>query len=263
MDRFTVEFIDLVGQIVRAMITLHDGGFCCGHLKGESIAIVNQHNSLCAKIWNFQKCTSDGDEDLDWIRLGMLLQETRLRTTEAQDLYTSLLSGRLKGMDILDHSSLLTVRKKFDNVLLFDFYTKTHWTKEYTQAHDSTEAVSTVKGVQAPEWLDEEFNWRSHRPSWIFARCLTDPPNTYRGFSQFIRHLIQHEVDFLSPQLINEISWQDREKGEKEVDLEWHIRKAWHKAFLKLQNFVRTAKLSTTSGYISASGSKDDTIPVH
>uniref|UniRef100_A0A0E0J2G0 Protein kinase domain-containing protein n=1 Tax=Oryza nivara TaxID=4536 RepID=A0A0E0J2G0_ORYNI len=152
MDRLTVEFIDIVGQIVRAMIALHNAGFCCSNLKGENIAVMKQHNSMCAKIWNFEKCKSDDDKDQDWKNLGTLLKLTGLWTPEARDLYTSLSSGNLKGMDILDHSALLT--------------------------------------------------------------------------------------------LIKRITPHDRLQGEKEVDLEWYMRKAWAEAFLKLQNFVRESKLT-------------------
>lgn len=105
-------------------------------------------------------------------------------------------------MDILDHSALLTVRKKIENMLVFDFHAMTHWPKEGIQAQDSTQAASMMQNVQAPEWLDASFNWSSTRPSWIFAASLTDPPNTYRGFSRMIRHLIEHEVDFLSPMVL-------------------------------------------------------------
>jgi hypothetical protein len=177
-------------------------------------------------------------------------------------------------LDILKHSALLTVRQKFRNVLIFYFYLVAHWTKEETQdppvttdppeisetmTSDLSESSNspdtsdlpqtsnppdTSEMVQAPSWLDEYLDWKSQRKPWMFARSLTDPPNTYRGCSKIMRHLTEHEVDFLPPEMVEKISFKDRESGKKETDLECHIRTCWAEAFLKVQNFVRTENLT-------------------
>ncbi|TVT96911.1 hypothetical protein EJB05_57877 [Eragrostis curvula] len=212
MERFTEELISLINDIVKALVALHNAGFCCRDLKARDIAILKQHNSKTAQIWNFQKCTSEDEKDLDWQRLCKLLKLTNLWSDEAEDLYKNILGGSLKGLDILRHCALLTVRKKFDNVLIFYFYTEVYWPKDGTQGI-----------VGAPAWLDDVFYWKSER-AWLQTASLSNPPDTYRGFAKSLRHVVEHEVDFLTPELSDRITFEDRELGRKEIDLECQIR---------------------------------------
>lgn len=118
----------------------------------------------------------------------------------------------------------------------------TQWSNEEI-CQETEDSSENFKKVEAPSWLDEHLDLKSSRKPWMFARSLGDPPNTYRGWSKNFRHIIEHEVDFLTPELTEFISFKDREMGTTETDLEWHIRKCWPETFLKVQNFVRTNNL--------------------
>ncbi|CAO2149039.1 unnamed protein product [Urochloa humidicola] len=122
--RFTEDFIKLISDIIDALEELHHLGWYCPYLKGAHIAVFKHCDSVSAKLWDFRKC-NPGDEtemDKDWTRLGYLILSAARSSLEVEDLYKRICNGTLKGRSILKHSALLTVRKKFDNVVHLDFH---------------------------------------------------------------------------------------------------------------------------------------------
>uniref|UniRef100_A0ACD5UYT0 Uncharacterized protein n=1 Tax=Avena sativa TaxID=4498 RepID=A0ACD5UYT0_AVESA len=229
MNRYTNVFIGLISDVVKAILALHSAGYCCNSLSGRHIAVTEEHGSISAKIWFFQKCLSDKDKDKDWIVFGKLLETSQLMSLEKQDLCNKLTAGSLRGMDILAHSAVLTVRKKFQNVLALYLNQKTHWKSG---------------SVGAPGWLNDKCLWNTNVPAWIWLQSISTPAYTRRGFCEKLRHLVEHEVDFLNPNIVKAPPIKDQEKGQLRIDLECSVRKVWEFFFLELQEYVRKSKLT-------------------
>ncbi|XP_044387935.1 uncharacterized protein [Triticum aestivum] len=232
MDRYTDEFIILVSHIVKAILGLHSLGYCCKDMEADHIVVVEENKSISAKIWHFKKCSSDEEKTGDWKLLGELLNTSKLKSDENSDLCAKLCKAELRGLDILAHSALLTARKKLQNVLTLFKYQETDW--------------KTANSPGAPNWLDDKFDFSPKMPLCIhqsqsFKSC---PIQTFRTFTEKLRDVIEHEVDYLPLSMVDYITFKDREQGRKEEDFEYSLRHAWPKEFLKIQNFVREKKLT-------------------
>jgi len=231
MDRYTNDFVILVSHIVKAILGLHSFGYCCKKMEAEHIVVVKENESISAKIWHFQKCSSDKDKERDWKLLGHLLNKSKLRSAENQDLCHKLTNGELMGLDILAHSALLTARKKLQNFLTFFRYQETDW--------------KTANSPGAPTWLDDGFTFSPNTPLFIQSKVFhITTKQTYRTFTEKLRNIIEHEVDYVPCSMVDHIRFQDRQLGQKEEDLEYSIRHAWPDEFLKIQNFVRENNLT-------------------
>ncbi|KAK3120431.1 hypothetical protein QOZ80_9AG0687500 [Eleusine coracana subsp. coracana] len=135
LERFSEDFIRLVTCIVYGLIELHSYNYYCPNLSGKQILVLKEHNSVFAKLWGFcpLELGNEKGKDMDWVRLGQILRKTaknhKSYTIEIADLCERMMQGTLKGIHILKHAALLSVRFKFDNILALNIFALAHFTK--------------------------------------------------------------------------------------------------------------------------------------
>lgn len=119
-------------------------------------------------------------------------------------------------MDILKHSSLLTVRKKFENVLSLNTYTLSHHkiasplannptkvkvdsmaVQNYCNPSDKAKTLASFKNL-----LDCDVDWKSDAPPWLIKKIgelgfQLPKQDTLREFLWEVRCLIEHENDYV------------------------------------------------------------------
>ncbi|KAL6659657.1 hypothetical protein ACP70R_002486 [Stipagrostis hirtigluma subsp. patula] len=274
LGRFTVEFIGFIGCVVSALLELHDRGFYCPRLNGANIAIVKENDKASAKLLDFQVLDRGNEKaaDSDWVRLGSMLRKTAddygSYTPEIEDLCKGMRNGTLKGRDILKQSALLTVEKKFENILSLNTYSLTHC-KQVSQLpsvipkdnlHSKAEDNATVMEQLRSNYLDEanaiasfknvldsDVGWIARIPAWISTRMgelgfKVPKQDTLREFTWQIRCLIQHANKYPPPEAMTKISsWEIQFSEQK--DLESEVRQSWPDLFLATQKFATALAL--------------------
>lgn len=119
-------------------------------------------------------------------------------------------------LDILKHSSLLTVRKKFENVLSLNTYTSSHLkiasplpnnptkvkvdslaVQNYCDPSDKAKTLASFKNL-----LDCDVEWKSGTPLWLIKRIVElgfqlPKHDTLREFLWEVRCFIEHENDYV------------------------------------------------------------------
>ncbi|TVU25248.1 hypothetical protein EJB05_27738 [Eragrostis curvula] len=221
--RFTEEFIALISDVVHGMEELHSMHHCCPVLKDDDIAVIRKGDSASAKIWRFKKCVAGKEErqkDGDWVRLGVMMFEVGWNG-ESRDLVDQMRRGKLKGRSILKHSALLTVRKKFQNVLELNFHISVYYPEESNQDKSNEDEskdeldVSELCAANLNTYLDKKLVWST--PGWMNAPVTKQ---TLRGFVKQLRIVFEHEVKHIPPKLTKE----DISQLKKEKDLDHSLQ---------------------------------------
>jgi len=97
----------------------------------------------------------------------------------------------------MKHSALLTVRKKFENVLAFYLHISLNYPKKHAQSQNNNVLkVSELCVANLENDLDRILSWTT--PGWTHARRgLPISTKTLRGFVNQLRIFIEHEVFFI------------------------------------------------------------------
>ncbi|XP_062224709.1 uncharacterized protein LOC133923414 [Phragmites australis] len=244
--RFTEDFIKLISNVTYGIEELHSLGYYCPDLAGDNIAVIRQSDSISAKLWEFRSCSSDQDKEKsgDWLRLGYLILKAADFGDEATDLFKRIKSGQLKGKSILKHSALLTVRKKFKNVLALYFHLSLNYQSEPNQSQNQKEfKVSDICAANLKNDLDKRLYWEI--PSWVSKRCSTHPLKTLRGFITQLRNIIEHEVGYIPDEMTRELTFKEKADGKKVKDLEHHLQDSCGKIFWAVQMLVAELNLNS------------------
>lgn len=263
--RFTEQFIDIVSQMVKGITALHDNGFHCPNLQGKHVALKVENERSTVQIWNFRALdpAQVAAKDKSWRSLASLLEEAARNngagakgSLELNDLFAKIRSGRLKGLDILKHSALLTVQQKFDNVIALNSHVLLHCqplpvvalnqpSNVSTElAQNQTSTVPTELALNQPstvstesyslvDYLDVEEKDITQWPQFIWKHRNVIP-NTVRKLLDELRDMIEHENEYIPPELTTEQIM----KGGLETDLEQHVRLTCPKGFLKIQQWA-------------------------
>uniref|UniRef100_A0A0E0MFT6 Uncharacterized protein n=1 Tax=Oryza punctata TaxID=4537 RepID=A0A0E0MFT6_ORYPU len=131
LKRFSEEFIQMTGCVVRGLVKIHTHSYYCPNLRGDHIAVVKDNGLISACLWDFVFCeTGNNGRSKDWRRLGLLLEKTARNhgayTIEIKDMCDRMKNLTLTGMDVLKHSAMLSVRDKFDSVLALNTFVFLH-----------------------------------------------------------------------------------------------------------------------------------------
>lgn len=271
MGRYTERFSQIVSQLVQGMNALHQNGFDCPEMRGKHVAIIEETDCITVKIWNFR--VHHSGKHKGWSSLGSLLREAANNnlasgkdSLEITDLCNKMISGKLKGLDILKHSALLTVRQKFDNVLAVNLHvllspepapveSSTELAQNQSSGNLSQEKSSTglaqnqssadlsqKKSSQPPtevydlmNFLDVPNTENEQRPTFIQNIRNTNRPTTFRRLLDELRDIIEHEVEYFPPEMTRKFTPKELQDRNMKTDLEHHFRKAWSGGFLKIQ----------------------------
>ncbi|XP_048551643.1 uncharacterized protein LOC125545768 [Triticum urartu] len=229
-NRFTENFINFLRDIIVAMEELHRQGYYCAKLHGSHIAIINEGGSQRARLWRFGKIKGDTEAEIskakDWVRLGNLIEKVCL-IAESDDLHMRMTKKELKGTNILKHHALLTVREKFENILSLNQYISLNLKEP--QEESEYLIVSDLSLQTLEENLDRKHYWDIL--SFVHPTSVSGVTDTLRGFIYSLRTIIEHEVRYLTPELLEE------NKGIVK-DLEHYIQKEWEELYLKLQEIA-------------------------
>uniref|UniRef100_A0A0E0MFT5 Uncharacterized protein n=1 Tax=Oryza punctata TaxID=4537 RepID=A0A0E0MFT5_ORYPU len=219
LKRFSEEFIQMTGCVVRGLVKIHTHSYYCPNLRGDHIAVVKDNGLISACLWDFVFCeTGNNGRSKDWRRLGLLLEKTARNhgayTIEIKDMCDRMKNLTLTGMDVLKHSAMLSVRDKFDSVLALNTFDR----------------------------LNTNVVWISQLPTWIRKRILElgfDLPkkDTFRGFIWNLRCLIEHENKYIPPEANVKVSSWEMQFSDIDPDLEFEIREAWAELLLEALNY--------------------------
>ncbi|KAF0895053.1 hypothetical protein E2562_006770 [Oryza meyeriana var. granulata] len=205
-----------------------------------------ENSSVTAKIWNFSVGNSDREKNLGWKRIGeLLLIAARGNFAYSDDsleihyLCDKIKEGQLSGLHILQQSAFLTVREKFERVLSLWKFVSVNCKPELIHQLDKSKDTYTLT-----EFLDVSSS-RSIRPLWIDRGRRTPALKTLRELLNEFRDIIEHEIEYISPEVITELTFKEIELGKKKSDLEHYIRKSWPVEFLMIQLWAsnQTAEL--------------------
>ncbi|XP_044978160.1 uncharacterized protein LOC123445260 [Hordeum vulgare subsp. vulgare] len=231
-NRFTENFINLFRDVIVAMEELHSQGYYCPKLHGSHIAIISEGDSQRARLWRFGKIKGDTEaaisrsKALDWLRLGGLIVGVCL-TPESNDLYLRITKNGLQGTNILKHYSLLTVREKFQNILCLQQYVSLNLKVPQTE---SRYLIASDLSLQT---LEENLDRKHHWAILPFVNRTTEKGTikTLRGFIYSLRTIIEHEVRYLTPELLKESDGIFK-------DLEHHMQQEWEPLYRTLQEIA-------------------------
>ncbi|TVU25240.1 hypothetical protein EJB05_27730 [Eragrostis curvula] len=230
-------------DVVHGMEELHSMHHCCPVLKDDDIAVIRKGDSASAKIWRFKKCVAGKEErqkDGDWVRLGVMMFEVGWND-ESRDLVDQMRRGKLKGRSILKHSALLTVRKKFQNVLELNFHISVYYPEESNQDKSNEDEskdeldVSELCAANLNTYLDKKLVWST--PGWMNAPVTKQ---TLRGFVKQLRIVFEHEVKHIPPKLTKE----DISQLKKEKDLDHSLQASCGNIIRAVHMLVNELKLN-------------------
>jgi hypothetical protein len=104
----------------------------------------------------------------------------------------------------LKHSALLTVRKKFDNVLDLYFYVSVNHPDELPVT-DSKAKASQLSIANLMNDLDGRLPW--NMPVCVTSKCSIPSRRTLRNFIKQLRIVVQHEVQYIPEEVrLNNLS---------------------------------------------------------
>ncbi|KAL5204038.1 hypothetical protein ABZP36_008909, partial [Zizania latifolia] len=191
--RLSEIFIEAVSQIVKGLQALHDNNFCCPNLEGKDIALEIVNGHATAKIWNFSVCNSEREKNMGWKKLGYLIYSVTHGpdSLEISDLYKKIANSHLKGLNILRHCALFSVREKFEKVLSLWMHVSIKCKPKLVQPLEASKLTYTLE-----EYLDLR-SIESKRPPWIDNKRRTPSPKTLRQLLDEIRDMIQHEIEYI------------------------------------------------------------------
>jgi hypothetical protein len=105
----------------------------------------------------------------------------------------------------MENCALLTVRKKFENVLTFYLYISIHCQPKPNQNQNILK-VSELRADNLVDTLDRSLSWTV--PGWTEMRGRGSPisTKTLRGFVKQIRIFIEHEIFYIPEEVSSETS---------------------------------------------------------
>ena len=108
----------------------------------------------------------------------------------------------------MKETALLTVRKKFENVLAFYLHISVHCQKKPNQSqnkNDNDLNVSKLCAANLEDDLDRRLHWTT--PGWTqgLGRGVPISTKTLRGFVNQIRIFIEHEIFYIPEEVLFEI----------------------------------------------------------
>lgn len=116
-------------------------------------------------------------------------------TSRGELNYNMFCFGQNCRKSILEHSALLTVRKKFKNVTTLFLHVQLNYKKVAPQGKRKPLKVSEICTNNLETDLDRDMAWEV--PKWVSHRCSTSPVKSLRGFINQLRVLVQHEVQYM------------------------------------------------------------------
>uniref|UniRef100_A0A453GCU6 Protein kinase domain-containing protein n=1 Tax=Aegilops tauschii subsp. strangulata TaxID=200361 RepID=A0A453GCU6_AEGTS len=218
-NRFTESFINLLRDVIVAMEELHRQGYYCAKFHGSHFAIINEGGSQRARLWRFGKIKGDTEAAIseskanDWVRLGYKIENVSL-APESKDLFKRIIDRKLQG-------------EKFENILSLNQYIALHLKEPQMEREHLI--VSNLSLQTLEENLDKIHVWNM-----LSFVQLTRVRKTLRGFIYSLRTIIEHEVQFLTPELLAEGIFKD---------LEHYFQHEWKLLYQKVQEIAMELNL--------------------